>query len=173
MKLNLGRDSEGRFGQHFEFQVYWDAEVWSRFGSWCLVDILEMNFNQDLYLNSYFGKLNSTNVLVMALVEALVAPKLDVAVDKNKWDLWQLTRTPLILNKGFWKQSIAWGRRWMPLTRMPGAFQLEISNVSIFTCFFKAFWPSTPWLLLRARKKSLVMPSKKCHCHQKCEWQNN
>ena len=113
------------------------------------------------------------NVLVMALVEALVAPKLDVAVDKNKWDLWQLTRTPLILNKGFWKQSIAWGRRWMPLTRMPGAFQLEISNVSIFTCFFKAFWPSTPWLLLRARKKSLVMPSKKWHCHQKCEWQNN
>ena len=49
-----------------------------------MVDILEMNFNQDLYLNSYLGKLNSTNVLVMALVEALVAPKLDVAVDKNK-----------------------------------------------------------------------------------------
>ena len=31
MKLNLGRDSEARFGQDFEFKFCGDADVWLRF----------------------------------------------------------------------------------------------------------------------------------------------
>ena len=43
-----------------------DADVWLRFWSWWLFEILEMKFDQDLCLNlymtysGYFGKLNST-----------------------------------------------------------------------------------------------------------------
>ena len=37
IKLNLGRDSEARFGQYFEFQV---ESRW-----WCLVEILKMKFD--------------------------------------------------------------------------------------------------------------------------------
>ena len=42
-KLNLGRDSETRFGQDFEVKAL-------RRGS-CLVEILNMKFDQDMCLN--------------------------------------------------------------------------------------------------------------------------
>ena len=50
MKLNLGRDSEARFGQDFEFYIYWRCR--------CLAEKLmlsrnsEHEFDQDLCLNS-------------------------------------------------------------------------------------------------------------------------
>ena len=59
MKLNLGRDSEARFGQDFG-----DAVVWLR--SWCFVEILKMTLIKicvwtcAMTLISYFGKMNST-----------------------------------------------------------------------------------------------------------------
>ena len=52
MKLNLGRDSEAGFGQDLEvLSFYGDTDVWLRFSSWGLVEILKMKFNQDLCLN--------------------------------------------------------------------------------------------------------------------------
>ena len=42
-KLNLGRDSEARFGQDFEAIVLWRG--------WCLVEILKLMLDQDLCLN--------------------------------------------------------------------------------------------------------------------------
>ena len=64
MKLNLGRDSEARFGQDFEFYFIGDADVWLR--SWYLVMILKMNlikiyvWTSDMTSSSYFDKMNST-----------------------------------------------------------------------------------------------------------------
>ena len=62
MKLNLGRDSKARFGQDFEFQVYWKC--------WCLAEKLMLSrdsedemwsrFVFELVIWSYFGKMNST-----------------------------------------------------------------------------------------------------------------
>ena len=57
MKLNLGRDSEDRGGQYFEFQFSQDVDVWLRFWSWCLVKILKMKYDQDLCL-SLWDELN-------------------------------------------------------------------------------------------------------------------
>ena len=42
-KLNLGRDSEARFGQDFEAIVLWRG--------WCLVEILKLMLGQDLCQN--------------------------------------------------------------------------------------------------------------------------
>ena len=39
-KLNLGQYSEARFGQDFNFRLSWDADVWLKIWSWCLIDIL-------------------------------------------------------------------------------------------------------------------------------------
>ena len=47
-KLNLGQDSEVRFGQDFKFKFSRDADVWLRFCSWCLIKILKLKFDQDL-----------------------------------------------------------------------------------------------------------------------------
>ena len=47
IKLNLGQDSEARFGQDFEAYV-WQADFWLRFWSWFLVEIMKMKFDQDL-----------------------------------------------------------------------------------------------------------------------------
>ena len=64
MKLNLGQDSEARFGQDFEFYFIGDAGVWLR--SWYLVMILKMNlikiyvWTSDMTSSSYFDKMNST-----------------------------------------------------------------------------------------------------------------
>ena len=64
MKLNLGQDSEARFGQDFEFYFIGDADVWLR--SWYLVMILKMNlikiyvWTSDMTSSSYFDKMNST-----------------------------------------------------------------------------------------------------------------
>ena len=49
-KLNLGRDSEARFGQFFEFQVK-SRDLCLVHILKCLVDILKMKFDQDLRLN--------------------------------------------------------------------------------------------------------------------------
>ena len=48
MKLNLGQDSEARFGQDFEFKFCGDADVWLRFLLMlALVEILKMKCDQD------------------------------------------------------------------------------------------------------------------------------
>ena len=66
MKLSLGRDSDARFGQYFDFKFSRFGDVWLRMRSKCLVKILNMKFDQDLCLNLWyeptgcFGKLNST-----------------------------------------------------------------------------------------------------------------
>ena len=44
MKFNLGRDSEARFGQDFEAKFYGEADVWLRFRSSSLVDILKLGW---------------------------------------------------------------------------------------------------------------------------------
>ena len=50
-EVNLGRDSEARFGQDFEVKVFsWNADAILRCLSWCLVVILMMKFDQDLCL---------------------------------------------------------------------------------------------------------------------------
>ena len=51
MKLSLGRDSNARFGQYFEFKFSRFGDVWLRMRSKCLVEILKMKFDQDLCLN--------------------------------------------------------------------------------------------------------------------------
>ena len=70
---------------------------------------------------------------VMALVEALVAPELDIIVDNNKWDLyWCWIPLHCFLFEGFSKQSIAWRRIWTLLIHTPGAFiPLEISTLCV------------------------------------------
>ena len=45
MKLNLGRDSEARFGHILNLKFSRDADVWLRFWSWYLVEILKMKFD--------------------------------------------------------------------------------------------------------------------------------
>ena len=48
------------------FEFSWDADVWLKFWSWCMVEILKKKFDQDLCLNlwydplGYFGRMNST-----------------------------------------------------------------------------------------------------------------
>ena len=51
MKLNHGRDAAARFGQDFEFWVYWRCWCLVEIFNWCLVEILKMKCDQDLYLN--------------------------------------------------------------------------------------------------------------------------
>ena len=48
MKLNLGRDSEARFGQDLKFKFSRDTDVWLRFLSQCIIKILKLKFDQDL-----------------------------------------------------------------------------------------------------------------------------
>ena len=50
MRLNLGRDSETRFGQYFEFYVK-SRDLCLVHMLKCLVNILKMKFDQDLRLN--------------------------------------------------------------------------------------------------------------------------
>ena len=64
LNLNLGRGSEDRFSQDFEFKFIGDADVWLR--SRCSVEILKMTLIKicvwtcDMTSISYFGKMNST-----------------------------------------------------------------------------------------------------------------
>ena len=46
--MNLGQDYEARFGQDFKFKFSRDADVWLRFSSECLIEILKLKFDQDL-----------------------------------------------------------------------------------------------------------------------------
>ena len=51
MKLNLGQDLKLGLVKILKFKFSWNAEIWLRFWSWCLVDILEMKFDQNLCKN--------------------------------------------------------------------------------------------------------------------------
>ena len=44
-QLNLGQNSEARFGQDFNFRFSQDPDVWLRFWSWCLIEILWYKLN--------------------------------------------------------------------------------------------------------------------------------
>ena len=64
MKLNLGQESEVNI---LIFKLSPVADVWSKFLSWCLVNILKIKLDQYLCFNlrydqwpKHFGKLNST-----------------------------------------------------------------------------------------------------------------
>ena len=48
-KLNLGQDSEARFGQDFKFKFSWDTDVWLRFWSKCLIEILNLKCDLDFW----------------------------------------------------------------------------------------------------------------------------
>ena len=50
-KLNLGQDSEARFGQDFKFKFSRDTEVWLRFWSKCLIEILKLDLIEILKLD--------------------------------------------------------------------------------------------------------------------------
>jgi len=41
-------------GKILKLKFYGEADVWFRFWSWCLVEILKMKFDQDLYLNLWY-----------------------------------------------------------------------------------------------------------------------
>ena len=53
-EVKLGQDYKARFGQDFKFKFSRDADVWLKFWSWRLVEILKMKFDQDLCLNSWY-----------------------------------------------------------------------------------------------------------------------
>ena len=65
MKLNLGQNSEARFGQDFRFQFSRDADVWLR-----LIEILKLKFVicvQELACDT-----NSTLVRPLYLLQCLL-----------------------------------------------------------------------------------------------------
>ena len=57
MKIILGRDSQATFGQDFEVKVYSrNADIWLRSWSSCLVKILKMKSDQDLFENLWYDQ---------------------------------------------------------------------------------------------------------------------
>ena len=50
-ELNLSWDSKLGLDKILNFKFSRDADVWLRFWSWCLVEIIKMKFDQDLWKN--------------------------------------------------------------------------------------------------------------------------
>ena len=105
----------------------WDADVWLRFWSWCLVEILKMKFDQGMCLNlwyvlnlSYFGKLNSTLGSVVPF--AMFLPFLQSPQRSQVWNnyLFQGLHEKLPIQHGLggtWSRKLAWCQ--LPATRIP------------------------------------------------------
>ena len=68
MKLNLGQESEVNI---LIFKLSPVADVWSKFLSWCLVNILKMKFDQDLCQNLWY-ELNSQVCCWQCLTQELL-----------------------------------------------------------------------------------------------------